>query len=103
MSKKTDKQTLKVGDLSLTCREAVRLQSQSLERPLSLTERVGLKIHLALCRWCKRYGIQIRFLRSVAQKLSDLPKTLPTQSLSPEARDRMKQKLRTETNHGSNN
>ena len=91
------------GELSPTCREATRLQSQALERPLTLWERLGLRIHLVLCRWCKRYGIQIRFLRSAAQKQSEHPETLPAQSLNAEARERMKQKLRTETKQGSNN
>lgn len=84
------------GELSPTCREATRLQSQSLERALTLRERVGLRIHLALCRWCKRYGIQIRFLRSVAQRQSEQSETLPAQSLSPEAAERMKVRLKAE-------
>jgi hypothetical protein len=101
MAKFFDKLMQGAGELSPTCRQATRLQSQALERPLSLRERVGLKIHLVLCRWCKRYGIQIRFLRSAAQKQSEHPETLPEQSLSPEARGRIKQHLQTEKQRGS--
>jgi hypothetical protein len=94
MAKFLNKLMQGASELSPTCRQATRLQSLALERPLSLRERVGLKIHLVLCRWCKRYGIQIRFLRSVAQKQSDHEQTLPVAALSPEARERMKQQLK---------
>src|SRR5689334_7551985 len=36
----------KLGGLSLTCREAARLQSKALDHPLRLRQRVGLRIHL---------------------------------------------------------
>jgi hypothetical protein len=84
------------GEFSPTCLEATRLQSQALERALTLRERIGLKIHLALCRWCKRYGKQIRFLRSAARQQAEHEATLPRQSLSPDARKRMKARLKAE-------
>ena len=91
------------GEFSPTCLEATRLQSQALERPLTLRERVGLKIHLALCRWCNRYGKQIRFLRSVGQHQGEHEQCLPTQSLNSEVRERMKHRLKAEDHRGPEN
>ncbi|MCI0533881.1 MAG: hypothetical protein L0Z50_01495 [Verrucomicrobiales bacterium] len=77
-----------------TCREASRLQSQALDQPLSLPKRVGLRLHLLVCKWCRRYGRQIRFLRAAAHDHHDeLTEGIP-RTLSPEARERLKRSLR---------
>ena len=80
--------------LSPTCKEATRLQSQAMERSLSVSERVGLKIHLFLCKWCRRYGAQIRFLRSAAHQCEEHEKGVVPQKLSPEARERILRKVK---------
>jgi len=81
------------GDLSPSCKEATRLQSEAFDRPLRLRQRIGLRIHLLLCKWCRRYGKQIGFLRSVAHRYEEHEPCLPPQSLRPEARERIKQCL----------
>ena len=90
-------------EISPSCREATRLQSQVLDCSLSLRQRIGLRIHLWLCRWCNRYGKQIRFLRSAAQHQDEHEQCLPTQSLSSEVRERMKQQLKIENHQGPEN
>jgi len=42
--------------LSPGCREASRLQSEALDQPLSLPQRLGLRLHLLICKWCRRYA-----------------------------------------------
>jgi predicted anti-sigma-YlaC factor YlaD len=86
----------KVGELSPNCREATRLQSEALDRSLGLGQRIGLRIHLILCQWCRRYGKQIGFLRSAAHRHEEHEQSLPPQSLRPEARERIKRRLREE-------
>lgn len=83
-----------LAELSPSCRAAARLQSAALDRPLSKRERLGLRIHLALCKWCRRYGQHLGFLRQAAQKQNNFDSLLPPQSLRPDARERMKQQLR---------
>jgi hypothetical protein len=76
-----------------TCREASRLQSIALDQRLSLPKRFGLRLHLLVCKWCRRYGKQIRFLRHAAHEHSeDLTEAVP-RTLSPEARERLKRSL----------
>lgn len=80
--------------LSPNCRQASRLQSDALDRPLSTPQHIGLRIHLLLCRWCRRYGAQLRFLRQASRKNPDGgPSSSPGSTLPPEARARMKRML----------
>src|SRR5258707_2399615 len=77
-----------------TCRDASRLQSEALDHTLPFSKRFGLRLHLIVCQWCRRYGRQIRFLReAVHEHPTKLDETAPA-SLSPEARERLKQALR---------
>jgi hypothetical protein len=85
-----------LAHLSASCKQAARLQSEALDRRLSLSERIGLRIHLFLCAWCRRYGQQIAFLRAIGKTCAEEHDHLPTLQLSPEARERIRQKLETE-------
>jgi hypothetical protein len=78
------------------CREAARLQSESLDRPLSVSQRLGLRLHLLICKWCRRYGKQLRFLRDAVHDHPEEVAASTPRSLSPEARERLKQSLRNE-------
>ena len=89
---------LKTGlrTLSPSCREASRLQSEAMDHSLSAGQRFGLRVHLLLCQWCRRYGKQIRFLRQTAGEHSDELNQATPGALSPEARERLKRSLRNE-------
>ena len=89
---------LKTGlrTLSPNCREASRLQSDALDQPLSLPKRFGLRVHLILCKWCRRYGSQIRFLRRAAHEHPDQVTEATPNTLPPETRERLKRALRDE-------
>ena len=82
--------------LSPNCKQASRLQSESLDRKLPILQRIGLQLHLMLCKWCRRYGKQIRFLRQAAHQHSDDLEEPTDQRLPDAARERIKQRLRAE-------
>ena len=85
-----------VADLSPSCKEAARLQSAALDRKLTFLQRFGLRFHLVLCKWCRRYAKQVTFMRSAApEHAPDDRHSLP-QVLSPEARERIKRILQAE-------
>jgi hypothetical protein len=84
------------ADLSPSCKEAARLQSAALDGKLTLRQRLGLRFHLVLCRWCRRYGKQITFLRSAAQQSAEHDEHSPSEVLSPEAHERIKRNLHTD-------
>ena len=54
----------------LSCREATRLASQGLDRPLSFGERVRLRLHLAICSGCANFTRQIALARRAVQRLA---------------------------------
>jgi hypothetical protein len=73
----------------MTCKEASQLVSQSLDRRLSLSERLGLRLHLLVCDACTTFARQMRFLRVVASTLAtDVAQTLPA-----DARERIQRAL----------
>lgn len=45
-----------------SCRQASRLITVRQDRPLSVLERVSLRVHLTLCASCRRFARQIIFL-----------------------------------------
>ena len=87
---------LKLGArvLSPTCRDASRLQSEALDGRLTMTQRWGLRLHLLLCKWCRRYGRQISFLRQAAHEHPDELTEASGKPLTAESRERIKRRLR---------
>jgi hypothetical protein len=79
----------------MTCKEATRLISEGQERPMSLMERWGLRIHLWMCDNCRKFDRQIAFLRKALRLLGE---KLETGSQGPdlpsEAKERIRQVLR---------
>lgn len=51
----------------MNCKQATRLLSDAQERPLSLTERASLKIHVMMCSACNNFGKQMGTLRNIAR------------------------------------
>lgn len=76
-----------------TCRQVTRLQSGALDRRLSWLERLGLRLHLLVCKWCRRYGRQIRFLRRAVREHPDHLSEASPHPLTPEARERLKKSI----------
>ena len=84
-----------LADLSPSCKAASRLQSEALDHNLPFRQRFGLRAHLLLCKWCRRYGKQITFLRDAAHEHPDEMAEPVLQRLSDEARERIKHRLGT--------
>ncbi len=53
----------------LTCKDASHLLSQRQERPLSLRERLGLRLHLWMCVSCRRFEQQLALMRRAMRAL----------------------------------
>lgn len=70
--------------LTVRCKEAAALLSDRRERPLQWHERAGLRVHLAICRWCPRYN---RFLNLLDELFG--PADVPGVQLSADARARI--------------
>jgi hypothetical protein len=67
-----------------------------MDRPLSRSERVALRIHLVLCTACRRYRRQLSVIRSAVSGLAeylDEAAQSPGKSLSDDARERIRAAL----------
>jgi len=53
----------------LTCKQASKLVSQSLDRPLTWSEKIQLKLHLLICNPCTQFKRQLNMLRTAMQRI----------------------------------
>jgi hypothetical protein len=49
-----------------SCKEVSHLTSQAMDELLPLRKRIGLRLHLAMCAWCRRSAEQLKLMRSLA-------------------------------------
>ena len=78
----------------LNCRDATRLLSESLDHPLPWRRRMGLWMHVSMCKYCSRFGKQIAWLRRFMRRYPQTAEQqLATEKLSSEARQRIVERL----------
>jgi hypothetical protein len=76
------------------CKEITRMVSGSLDRALPIYQRMGIRIHLMMCKFCTRYRRQLLILseairlKPIQGEEIELPISLP-----PEAKLRLKRLL----------
>ncbi len=59
----------------LSCKDVTRLCSEEQDRPLTLSERLNLRMHLAICKACTNFRQQMFFLRAATQRYREGRKT----------------------------
>lgn len=52
----------------LSCKEVTRLLSESQDRKLTLSEKMHLEMHLAMCKGCSNFKGQMSFLREACKR-----------------------------------
>ena len=75
-----------------SCRRAVRLTLEQLERPLSVMERLSRRGHLLICTACRRHNRQVHGLAFLLRCEQDVPlvSAIPESArLSRDARSRI--------------
>jgi Putative zinc-finger len=73
----------------LTCKQASVVISASLDRPLTLRERLALKFHLFICKYCKRFSQQMQNLGVAIKQMVHTTETDETNQLTSAAKDRI--------------
>ncbi len=76
----------------MTCKEVAQLASESLDRSLTLYERLTLRLHLFRCDMCTRYVRQLKFLQRVCAEAGE-EKLTEVAELTDEARERIQSRL----------
>ena len=67
----------------MSCREVSEKASAHLDGELSARQRMGIRLHLAMCRHCRRF---LRQLRATVHALGALREREPTATSDEEAR-----------------
>jgi predicted anti-sigma-YlaC factor YlaD len=77
------------------CRDVSQKVSESLDWNLPLLDRLLVRLHLAMCKYCNRLNKQLLILRNAA-RLEAFPEDEiePTHCLTKDACERIKQAMR---------
>lgn len=78
----------------LSCKQAQELVSRGEGVALSPWERMSLRLHLLMCRLCRRAARQMRLIDRTVRGLSAAAASREDPALSPEARERIRKTLR---------
>ncbi len=85
----------------LSCKEVTRLISESMDSELTFGQRMAVRMHLFMCKFCSRYRRQMVLIREAMRHyLEEIEPSEPLLSttLSPEAREKIKRALATISN-----
>jgi predicted anti-sigma-YlaC factor YlaD len=74
----------------LSCRDVTGLASDHLEGVLPLRSRLGMRLHLWMCAYCRRYVRQIAQVATLLRGLGGRP--TPPPALARELRVRLEQR-----------
>ncbi len=74
-----------------TCREASALASRAMDTRLPFADRLALRLHLAICRNCAQFNLQIREMRRLFRAEAGAVDAAPV--LAPDARQRIATEL----------
>ena len=81
------------------CKAVTRMVSESLDRKLPFYQRMGIRMHLLMCKLCSRYQRQLLLLRETirlqAASSEDIESAIV---LPPGARERIKRSIRNALN-----
>jgi len=79
-----------------SCREASRLASEALDHPLSLRQRMTLRMHTMMCSACTSYAAQITLIDTVFRRRAQhgAPHLPTSESLDVAARERIRARLK---------
>ena len=81
----------------LSCKDVTQLLSEAMDRSLPLGKRIGVRLHLLICKFCVRYERQLLQIRETVRRLVETEETAGGtlwEPLSEEARARIRKSLR---------
>ncbi len=80
----------------MTCKQASKLISQSLDRPLSWYELIQLRLHLMMCGACNRFKKQLKSLHIGLLKIVSNIENDSAIQLPLDAKTRIAEKLKSD-------
>jgi len=83
-----------MGHWMFNCKAVSEKVCESMDRDIAVHERMMMRMHLLMCKYCARFWKQMKFLRQAVQ-FGEVPDSELDDSvaLSKDARTRLKQSL----------
>ena len=81
----------------LSCKDVTQLLSESMDTSLPIGKRVGMRLHLLMCKFCARYERQLLLIRETVRRIvasEEKPGESPGETLSEESKERIRKSLR---------
>ena len=76
------------------CHDVSQMVSRSMDARLPLRHRLGVRMHLLMCRYCSLFSRQLVMLRKMSRHIDDDMEAPCTDKLSDEAKERIKKTIR---------
>ncbi len=69
--------------------------SHLMDRPLSLHDQFTMRFHMLICKWCRDYLYQLRFLGKLIKetRTTESDESIVEPHLQPEAKERLRRVL----------
>jgi hypothetical protein len=80
----------------LSCKDVTQLLSEAMDRSLPPGKRIGVRLHLLICKFCARYERQLLLIRETVRRLAAMEDThgpLTGEPLSEGAKERIRNAL----------
>lgn len=72
-----------------SCRDISQLISEAMDRNLPLRKRLTIRVHVSMCKFCRRYERQLHLLHEGARHYANPEKNVVENSLSSAAKERL--------------
>lgn len=76
-----------------SCRDISQLISDAMDRNLPWHKRLSIRLHVSMCKFCRRYEKQLHLLHEGVGHYANTEKNIVEKSLSPAAKDKLEKAL----------
>lgn len=76
-----------------SCRDISELISAGMDRRLPWRKRLSIRLHVSLCKFCRRYEKQLHLLHASVRHYADPDANVVEKSLSPAAKEKLEKVL----------
>lgn len=76
-----------------SCRDISQDISDGMDRELPWRKRLSIRLHVSMCRFCRRYEKQLHLLREGVGHYADPEANVVEKSLSPAAKEKLEKAL----------
>jgi hypothetical protein len=76
-----------------SCRDISQLISAGMDQNLPVRKRLSIRLHVSMCKFCRRYEKQLHLLHESVGHYADPEANVVEKSLSPAAKEKLRKAL----------